>query len=94
VQRDAQQGVGPFEQPARERAVSEDEPHAGAQVGLQQHGLRAVAVLHRGGHDHDCEQQTEGVGDDETLAAVDLLPRIVSTRVTPLESGDKEEDRQ
>jgi hypothetical protein len=51
----------PVEQSAGERSVGEDEPRASAQVILQQGRLDAVAVLHRGGDDHDGEQQTECV---------------------------------
>ena len=43
VQRGAQDRVGPVEQAAGERALGEHEPHPGAQVGLQQGGLGAVA---------------------------------------------------
>jgi hypothetical protein len=44
------------------------------EVGGEQHCPRAVAVLASGGADRDGEEQAEGVGDDEPLAAVDLFP--------------------
>lgn len=84
-QRGAQDRVGPVEQAAGERAVGEHEPHPGAQVGLQQGGLGAVAVLHRGGDDHDGEQQAEGVGDDEPLGRP--YQRELAARDTSVSTG-------
>ncbi len=83
VQRGAQDRGGPVEQPAGEPGVGEDEPHPGAQIGVEQDGFGPVAVLHAGGEDHHAQQQAQGVGDDEPLAPVDLLPGVVATGVTP-----------
>lgn len=73
----------PVEQLAGEGAVGEDEPHAGAQVGVEQNRLGPVAVLHPAGEHDYPEHQPEGVGDDEPLAAVDLLPGVVAAGVLP-----------
>jgi hypothetical protein len=70
----AQEGLRPVEQTSGESAVGEDEPDCGREVGGERNCLRAVAVLASGGADRDGEEQAEGVGDDEQLAAVDLFP--------------------
>jgi hypothetical protein len=69
-----QEGLRPVERASGESAVGEDEPDCGRKVGGEQNRLRAVAVLACGGADRDGEEQAEGVGDDEPLAAVDLFP--------------------
>ena len=79
----AQDLGGPVEQSPCEPAVGEHEPHWRAQVGVEQHRLGAVTVLHGGGQYDDDQQQPEGVGDDEPLAAVDLLPRVVAAGLPP-----------
>ncbi len=53
---------------------------------MQQHRL-GVAVRHRAGADHDGDQQAEGVGHDEPLPPVDLLPGDVATTVRPTVSA-------
>ena len=46
-----------------------------------------VAVLDAGGDNTDDDEQSEGVGDDEPLAPVDLLPGVVATGVPPYGVG-------
>ena len=41
---------------------------------------RAVAILDPGLVNHESEQQAIGIGDDMTLAPVDLLARVIATR--------------
>ncbi len=36
----------------------------------------AIAALHTGRREHDCQQQPEGIDQNVTLAAVDLFIRI------------------
>jgi len=79
----AQDLGGPVEQSPCEPAVGEHEPHRRAQVGVEQHRLGAVTVVHGGGQYDEDQQQPEGVGDDEPLAAVDLLPRVVAAGLPP-----------
>jgi GNAT superfamily N-acetyltransferase len=43
-----------------------------------QHAWRAIAVLDIGGVDEDADEQTEGVGHDVALAALDLLAGIIA----------------
>lgn len=50
------------------RATIEDKP-------------RAIAVLHRGGMNDDVQEEAERVDEDVSLAARDLLARIVALRV-------------
>ncbi len=70
---------GPVEQPAGERAVGEHEPHpGGAGRRRSRTGLAPSRSCIDAAQDHDGEQQAEGVGDDEPLAAVDLLPGVVA----------------
>jgi hypothetical protein len=78
---------GPFADPAqrlpelvaRIAAIGEDmaQPRE-ALDDLGQHQRRTVAVLDVGGVDHGVDQITLGVGQDEALAALGLLARIVT----------------
>jgi hypothetical protein len=66
-------GGGPVDEPAGEALISEDMPDRAAQVGAEQGGLPAVAILPRSRQDSDGDQQPGSVGDDEPLASVDLM---------------------
>ena len=46
-----------------------------------QQGLSPVSILHTGGVDSNGQEQPERVGQDVTLAACDLLARIIAGRV-------------
>lgn len=46
------------------------------EAGPQQRTLRTVTVLNARGDDVDGQEQAEGVGDDEPLAALDFLTRV------------------
>ena len=48
---------------------------------LPQQRLCAVPILHAGRMDADCEEQSEGVGQDVALAAKDLFARVIAGRV-------------
>lgn len=78
LQGGAQQVPGPVHQAAGEAGVGDDVPDRGGRVGSEQGSFGAVAVLSGGGQDPDGDQQAEGVGDDEPLAAVDLLAGVVA----------------
>jgi hypothetical protein len=68
---------GPVDQTAGKALVCPDLPDPGVvEPGPQQRPLRAVAVLDACRDDVDSQEQTEGVGDGEPLAALDLLTRI------------------
>lgn len=60
-------------------AVREDGFNEGkAGAGPLQHSLRAIAVLDVCSVRHDREQAAVGVGQNVTLAPVDLLARVVA----------------
>jgi hypothetical protein len=48
---------------------------------LPQQRFCSIAILHAGGVDGDRQEQPEGVGQDVTLAAGDLLACIIAGRV-------------
>ena len=70
---------GPFDEAPGIAAVREDmldKWKAGA--GSLQHALRAVTILNVGGMDTDGQQAAVGVGQDMTLAPVDLFTSVVA----------------
>jgi hypothetical protein len=63
-------------------SVTDDALDEGEQSArLPQQRLGAVAVLHTGGMDDDCQQHADGVGQQVALAADDRLARVVAGRV-------------
>ena len=75
----AELGELPVELWAGVGGVSEEvaQPWKGSADRLGDHRC-AVAILDAGGMDDEADQQAEGVGDDVTLAPVDLFARIVA----------------
>ena len=70
---------GPLHQPTGIATVGKgpfDEGISGA--GSLQHRLAAIAILDGGGMDPDRQQASVGVGQDVSLAAFDLLARVVT----------------
>jgi hypothetical protein len=68
---------GPFDEASGVAAIREDGLHEGERSPRAfQHALRAVAVLDVGRVDFDCEQAAVGVGQDVTLAPMDLLSGV------------------
>jgi len=75
-----QDGRGELDQPAGEAAVGEQVPtRRSREVVVKQELAGTVAVLAAGGQHEYTQQQTERVDDDEPLAAVDLLARVIAT---------------
>lgn len=71
--------LGPFDEVPGIAGIGEDGFHerkTGA--GPFQHALGAIAILNVGGVDLDREQAPVGVGQDVTLAPVNLLARVVT----------------
>jgi len=63
-------------------AIGEDALDEGEQTtGSTQQQIRAVAILHVGGMDHDVQEEAERIDEDMPLAARDLLARIEALRV-------------
>jgi hypothetical protein len=72
---------GPVDQTAGEALVRPDLPDAQVvQAGPQQRVPGPISVLHVRRDDMDGQEQTEGVGDDEPLAPLDLLARVKASR--------------
>lgn len=71
----------PVDQLSGIAAIGPDQLQPGeAAFEFGQHQLGSIAVLNVGRMHHHGQHQAEGVYDDMTLAAVDLLARVVSTR--------------
>ena len=63
-------------------AIGEDALDEGEQTtGSTQQQIRAVAILHVGGMDHDVQEEAERIDEDMPLAARDLLARIEALRI-------------
>jgi hypothetical protein len=80
----AAEGVGgPLDQAAGEALVRPDLGHGGVvEACPQQRPFRAVAVLDAGRNDMDGQEQAEGVGDDESLAALGFLASVEAAGAT------------
>lgn len=72
---------GPADEPAGIAAVGEDDVQPSkARTELRDRKLATRAVLDIGRMDHQRQNQTRRVDDEMTLAAADLLPRVVAPR--------------
>lgn len=77
VQLAAENLGGPVDQAAGEALVRPDLANLRmVESGPQQRPARAIPILDAGRDDMDSDEQTEGVGDQEPLAALDFLARI------------------
>lgn len=77
VQLTAEHLSGPVDQAAGEALVRPDLPNLRmVESSPQQRPLRAITILDAGRDDMDRDEQAECVGDQEPLAALDLLARV------------------